>query len=232
MTTRTVVLALVAVVLLSGCFGGSGGTPTAEPSPTPTPLQPAPGVGAETLENVTGLVESHRDVLVEEGFVVEFREGNQTVTSTYATDGSRLIERGDGSSVIWGNESVAVERTTENGDVTYQRLPPDSLTADDLISISRLRERLTSARYERDGTTPCGDTTCVVLTAEGSIGGNLQNFSAEVHVDRRGVIHMLDAEWVRTMDDRQFEFQFTLEELGTSPVDRPDWVGEALDRTE
>ena len=63
------------------------------------------------------------------------------------------------------------------------------------------------------------------------VGGTVRNVTAEVHVDPRGVIRTLDAEWVRSTDGRTFDFRFAVEEVGTSSVDRPDWVSEALNET-
>ena len=233
MTTRTAVLALVAVVLLSGCFGlgGSDGTPTDQATPTATPLPQAPGVGAETIENVTALTEAYRGSTSNVGFVLAVEANGSATTYTYATDGTRLIEREDGSGEIWSNDSIAVRRQSDGGDVTYDRPSVDDLSVGSLLQLSRLEELLTSARYERDGTTACGDTRCVVFTADGSIGGNYRNFTAEIHVDDSGVIHTFDAEYVRTFDDRSFEFHLTVEDLGRSSVDRPDWVEEGLSST-
>jgi hypothetical protein len=70
-----------------------------------------------------------------------------------------------------------------------------------------------------------------VLTATRSIGDILRNVTAEVHVDPQGVVRTLDAEWVRSTDDRRFHFRFTVEEVGTSSVDRPDWVPGALNES-
>jgi hypothetical protein len=230
MTTRTAVLALVAVVLLAGCFGGSGGTPTEEPTPTGTPLPQAPGVGAETIENVTAMLEAYRGSMSNVGFVAEARLNDGNVTYAYGADGSRLVERQDGSEAIWDDGDVAYERTAEGSEVSYERLP-DGVELDTLLQTSQLRERLTSARYERDGTTPCADTTCVVMTADGSTGGTLEGFTAELHIDRTGVIHSLEANWTRVRDDQSFEFRYAVEEIPRSSIERPDWVDEAMNST-
>jgi hypothetical protein len=237
MRTRTVALGVLAVVLLAiifgapGLFGGDGPETNTTGTPTATPLPQAPGVGAETLENVTALVRAHRGSMSNVGFVAQARLNDDTVTYSYATDGSRLVEREDGSGTIWGDGDVAYERTTEDGTVSYERLPGGAVELDTLLQYSQIRERLSSGRFERDGTTPCGDTTCVVLTANRSIGGNYRNFTGELHVDSTGVVHMLEVEWVRTSDDRAFEYRFTVEELRKLTLERPDWVDEAENST-
>lgn len=231
MTARGVAAALVVAVLLAGCFGSPGATPTPEQSPTPTPIQSAPGVGNDSLENVDALLASHRETMTGTGFVAEVRIDGGTTRYAYATDGSRLIDRVNGSTTTWGNDTVAVQRTAEGGDVAYGRVPTEDLTVDGFLVTSQLRERLTSARYERNGTTPCGDATCVVLTATRDVGDAVRNVTAEVHVDPRGVVRTLDAAWVRNADARAFAFRFTVEEVGTSSIARPDWVPEALNET-
>jgi len=228
-TTRGIAAGLAFAVLLAGCFGAPGGTPTAER--TPTPARPPPGVGNGSLEDVDALLASHRESMTEAGFVVEIRLDGRTTRYAYATDGSRLIDRVSGSATTWGNDTVAVQRTTGGDDVAYRMIPAEDLSVDGLLVTTELRERLTSASYERNGTTACGDTTCVVLTATRSIGAAVRNVTAEVHVGPGGVIRTLDAEWVRSTDDRAFAFRFTVEEVGTSSVDRPDWVSEALNES-
>jgi hypothetical protein len=238
-TTRGVAAGLVLAVLLAGCFGSPGATPTPERSPTatpersptPTPVQPPPGVGNGSLEDVDALLGSHRQSLTGVGFVAEVRIDGRTTRYAYATDGSRLIDRVNGSTTTWGNDTVAVRRTAGGGEVAYERIPIEDLSVDGFLVTTQLRERLTSASYERNGTTSCGDATCVVLTATRGIGGTVRNVTAEVHVDPQGVIRALDAEWVRSTDGQAFTFRFTVEEVGTSSVDRPDWVPEALNET-
>ena len=240
MTTRTAALALVAVILLAGCFGspgsptdtdGSGpGIGTPEQSATSTPY-PAPGVGPETLNNATALLDAYQGSMTNVGFVATVRSSNRTAVYTYARDGSRTIDRDNGSTVIWTNGSASVTRTVNDGNATYSR-PSGELSDRTMTRFSRLESLITSGAFERTGTTACGDTTCVVLAADGSIGGNYRNFTAELHVDRSGVIHHLDAEYVRAMDDRQFDYEFTVTQVGTESLERPDWVAEGLDSLE
>jgi len=238
MEKRTAVPLLLVVVILAVFFGAPGllsgedpNGPGPEGTPTDTPLPQAPGVGPETLENVTALLETYRGSMTNVGFVAEARTTNATTVYTYARNGSRMIEQQNGSRVLWTNGTVTLAREESGGNVTYSRPPAAALSVERLTRASRFEVLLTAAGYERDGTAPCGDTTCVVLTATGSGESPYRNFTAEVHVDRTGVIHRFEAEYVRDFDDRQFDLEFVVTQLGKESIARPDWVGEGLNAT-
>jgi hypothetical protein len=240
MKTRTVALGVFTVVALAVVFGAPGlfgsDAPDSDPNVTPTPtersMHGAPGVGTETLENVTALLEAYRGSMTNVGFVAEANATGSRTVYTYARGGSRLVEAASGSRVIWTNGTASLMRDASGDNVTYRRPSEVSLSTDTLTRYNRFEALLAAARYERDGTTPCGDTTCVVLTAEGSPGGPFENFTATAHVDETGVIHRFDAEYVRTTDDKQFDLAFSVTRIGVESIDRPDWVDEGLESVE
>lgn len=238
MKTRTVAIGVFAVLLVAvffgapGLFGGDDPGQNATPTPEGEPIAQAPGVGDETLENVTNLLEFYRGSMTNVGFVAEAESTSGTTVYTYARDGSRLVEQENGSLVTWTNGTVAFTREVTDGNATYRRPENISVSAERLTRYNRFEALLTAARYERDGTSQCGDTTCVVLTANGSSGGPYENFTATVHVDETGVIYRFDADYLRTIDDRSFDLTFSVTRLGKQSIERPDWVGEATNSTE
>jgi len=235
MTARAGVFALVLVVVLAGCFGNPGATPTDRTDPTSGPSNPSPtalgpvGVTNGTLSNVTALLDQYEGSLTNVGFVAEVRADNETIEYTYATDGSRMVRVDDGSTVIWTNGTASLMREVNGSNVTYSAPPEGVPSVAMLAQTSRIRSLLVAARYERSGTTQCGNNTCIVLTDVGS--RNYENFTAEVRVDRFGVIHRFDAEYVRSTDGTRFEYLFTIRQLRTSSIDRPSWVEEGLNST-
>lgn len=245
MISREIVgtVAVVALLVLAGCFGGASPTPT----PTPTdgdngginpstgtnegaPDLAPPGIPGGTLENVTALLSAHESALVDRGFVAEARSADRTFRYAVAsTGGTRLIDASDGTTAIWTNGSASVARLPNDDGAQYARPSESTLSDGGMTRVSRLRALLTAGRYDRTGTTDCGETTCVVLTAERSTSERYRNFSVTVHVEESGVIRSLDAEYVLAENGVETDYAFSVRQVGNVTVERPDWVAEGLD---
>lgn len=229
--------AVVLLVLLAGCFGGS---PDATPSgtsiqqsptdsPSPTVGVTAPGVDS-TLDNVTALMYTHNRSLYASGFVLEVSSGDRTLSYRVASDGStRSIEASDGSIELWGNESVRVLRRATDDGVVYEPAG-NELSPDRMTRLSRLEALLTTAAFARTGTTDCGSGTCVSLHANSSTNQRYANFTADLEVDTDGVVRSLSAEY-ETADQEGSEpsvYRYEVVQLGDVAPTEPDWIGAAL----
>ena len=152
-TTPGTLAGLVIVVLLAGCFGAPGKTPT--PDRTRTTARPASSVGNAPPEDVDALLASHGGSMTDARRVTEVQVDGVTTGWAYVGDGSRLTDRMNDSTTADGNDTVAVQRATEGGDVTCETIPTRDLSVDGVLLGTQLRERLANASYERNGTTPC-----------------------------------------------------------------------------
>jgi hypothetical protein len=238
MKRRTAALGVLALVLVvvffgaPGLFGGDDPGSNTTPTPNPNSTVQVPGVEDGVLTSVPDLLDTYRASMTNIGFVAEVRSTSGPTQYVYARDGSRMVDQGNGSRVVWTNGTVSLAREVSDGNVTYSRPSNRTLSTATLTRSPRFEELLSQARYERTGTTPCGDTTCVVLGAEGSSVAAWQNFTATVYVDGTGVIHRFDASYFRTTDNRTIAQEFTVTQIGNASIERPDWVEEGLDSIE
>lgn len=164
-------------------------------------------------------------------------DGEGTVLVTYDRGGRSSFER-----TVWANRSVGYSRLDAGGGVRFGRANADRI-ARNTSGFRPLGGLLAAGNFtpvelaERDG------TTAVVLRADeagpnapaqlGSVR-SVSAFSGRAVVGTDGVIYELhvEVEFVDARgDDGRAVFDFSIEGLGSTAVDRPDWVSRAINET-
>lgn len=248
-------VALALLVVLAGCAMPSGSQPsetkpTASATPTPSPTasvtatpsstppseqQPTlpPGVTMSGVENASALLDAHRESLRAAGFRIDETRADAQFSYAAAANYSayRVIPgQTTDAPAVWANESLTLAREQRDNETVYQRPPrlwpgPARLTA-----AESLRTLFGAAEYAVDGTEPCGERTCVALTATGS--ARFENFSARALVDASGVVHRFHATYgAGENGTRMTEYRLVLSQRGNVTVSRPPWADAAIENT-
>jgi hypothetical protein len=252
---RTVaVLGLALCLVLAGCGGGAGDTPTPGQSP-------APGIEDGALTDTGALLDAHESALAESGFVsVVTREGdllqtvqrngstqevlvdtrvNQTVYATAALSGyvstTRTEYDGRSGSQIdrWANESVQYTRLVVGEQQRIQRSQPQDAAA--VTSRSLLSAHLQSGNYSVVDVSGAGDDRRITLSATGATddptlatgeGRQLTEYGGTLVVDGEGRVRSLDATFTYTVDGETatLESTYSLRATGGVSIQRPDWL--------
>jgi len=239
---RLVPLSLVALLLLSGCLGGIGGS---DRMSTPEDLMASeadlpPGVNESGLQNVSTLVDGYNETVREEGIVLnvnatttgflsgkEIRRHNTVFPSGgHPFDSNITVTHYDSNGTVgsqrtvqfWGNESTTLQRST--------LISPSEKTA----SFSARNEPtqakvylnyLKSANYtinsvdERDG-----HTYTMLVANETSTHG--ETLDVRLVVDERGLIHELTMSI--TGGEIESHREHRIIETNPSPPEKPDWT--------
>lgn len=226
-----------------------------------------PGVENGRLVGEQRLLDAHNRQLLDEGFTANgtgegavIRRGQlvnatRTQNRTVASGGTeyRKASHDVGQTWLgsvtrdratWGNQSVEVRRTVEQGDTTYERGRP---TGERWLTGARMM-----GPYFRAGNFTVVERTWVdgqrryVLQSTGvenrselasalpKGGSNPRNLNATAVVDEAGRVHSFEASVDYTIRGKQRtqHLTFGLQSLGVDDVRRPPWVDEGIARTE
>lgn len=251
--TVTILVAVLAVS--AGCGGAlngepttdattTAGTPTATPTATPTRTPVAvtgfPAVDG-TEVNETALVAAHERGLSNVSYTLALeqradetdirvdarREGDRELLTT-TVNGTSETDYTDGST-----EYIRTEQA--NGSVTYRNRSvsdPSRYTGEVVID-----DFVDSADHAPVGVTTYDGVEVVELTAAradvkpDALVGNttVETFESRLLVDRSGRVRLFEYRIVGTTDGEPFSFRlrFRLSDVGSTTVERPDWVSRA-----
>ncbi|MFC5970234.1 hypothetical protein ACFPYI_02715 [Halomarina salina] len=239
---RLVPLSLVALLLLSGCMGGLGGT---ESTLTPEEADLPPGVNESGLQNASALAAEHNETAREVGIVLNATLTRQSVgptesvrrVHTVMAAGGRPLNtttatsKYDGNGTLmgqptviqrWGNESTVIGRSTlaQRAGVVTDPFPPQNRNAPTqarfyFASLGVANYTVDSV-VERDGHT----FTTLVANETTEKSGTVD---ARVLVDERGLIHEFTFHQDKG-NDHEFHLEHRIIKTGPSPPERPDWA--------
>lgn len=256
-TLLAVVLAVLLTLSGCSALGiGDSGTPTPAPTSGDAPSIDAPGVEDGQLSNRTALLDAHGTALLETGFVTDIRvnatASRQTDTGTEvvsvvrrqetrvspdaASYGATLENQGTGVTADeWGNRSVRATRLQVGNRTRYRAarpLSPGQLTGEAVLGTYLTDDFSVESVEETDGRT-LATLTSTTAPAQGAVPRNatdVRNYEARLVVDGEGRIHSLTVTVDYTLDGEPgtLAIDYELTRTGVDPVDRPDWVSEAL----
>lgn len=243
-------LVVVLLVALSGCAGlvPGGGEPTAsQPAPRETP-EPPPGVDADGVERVSGLLAAHRRALVDGGFVLETATTRRSPAGPNTTTRRTVVAApdlaahrhevtevlDDGRTVVrqrWTDGNTAARRVVEEGTVAG-RGQYDPADAAALTRVNRLRWFLRHGDFSVTATGGRGGTARHLLRAEGPLAtrsdGERGHLSVRAVVTPEGRIESLVATVTHPVDDgpgvRVESYRYRLRAVGDVTVSRPAWA--------
>ncbi len=260
-TVAVVVLAVAVVAVLTGAPGlGGEDAPSSvdELDDSDTPPGVSRTGGITDTGDLAGAHESSLEGRSYEAVLrVERteREGGrsrtvtQNRTASVDADDTVLVEfvertgRGEVVRDVWANGSAAVARAIRDGRTRYERVDPGAAPAGP--AIGAVRQLLDAGAFRVDAVEQRGGRTVLVLTADepaagaegGDVVGEVRNVTAytgRAVVDRDGRIYELNGT-VAFVDRRgrnvTADFSYRIRRVGGVDVDRPDWVGTALERT-
>jgi hypothetical protein len=211
-----------------------------------------PGVETDGSVDLGRLTEAHRNSLDGAAFTLGLNlsrrlvaaDGNTTridAVQRARTDGSQYLTtfRQEGRFVLaqttWGNDSVAVARVDTGDGVRYQRAQPDVVQGN-LSGVRFARQFAENATY----TVAVVGEDRVVLTADSAAPGlagqigttvtNVTSYDGRLVVDQEGRIRQFDAVVAVELQGGTGTVDATmrLSAVGTTTVERPGWVSEAL----
>ncbi|WP_267643543.1 hypothetical protein [Haloarchaeobius amylolyticus] len=212
-------------------------------------LQPgelAPGVTEAGLDNPIRLLEAHQRALLTDGFVVQqtttvAHDGVEEVRLTQTTTagpGGEIVRQtarstgydADGTEIVtdvdlWLNQTTRVLRHVEAGETTFDVGERVTLPGDMVWSGGLQREVQTAATAYRVTTGPDADTVRLeaALDRVGSDGET--DTTVTLAVDDSGVIRSAETV-VEYGDGTAYRTTYTVERLGVTAPERPDWVDE------
>lgn len=232
-------------------------TETTGPTTTVAGDRP-PGVAADGSVNVTRLVAAHDSALTGEAFTVEVnltRTLTRNGTTQQIVGVQRSKSNGEGEfltsfrqqaefdirQTTWGNESVAVARANASGQIRYQRADPDRIR-DNLTAGVFAEQFLSAGQFTLDSTESDGERFVLTATATsedlserlGRQVTTVENYQGRVVVDRRGRIREFQVTFDVTLTsgaEGEIEVRMDLSGVGSTTVERPEWVSEGLEQT-
>lgn len=215
------------------------------------------GITKDGVQDAGAAANDHRESLSDSSYTLEFRavrevEGGSgdplEVEQTVRADGdgtilTRIERRGSSpyTMSIWTNESLAVRQVERNGETSYQRVDARGIR-EGATGSTTIAEVLSAGEFEPTDVTTEDGRQLVVLTATEPSGDaadtlgveSVSSLSGTVKVDREGRVHSLDVEFKFT-DTRGNRITQTLSQdlvdVGSTSVDRPAWVPEAIRQT-
>lgn len=253
------VLGVAALLVTAGCGGllGGDGAPGDQTGPPFDADRLPDGVQTDGSVNATQLVAAHDAALSGESFTLEYNL-TQAFTTENQTREVVAVQRtrvdGEGQYVTsfrqssgvdlrqttWGNESVAVSRVNATGGTSYRRLPPERVRGN-LSGRAFLQQFLSVGSY----TVESASEDRVVLTAEapsedaaaqlGPRTTSVDGYDGRVVVDGEGRVQSFEGSIAVTLQqDVQGEITVAvaLSDRGSTTVERPEWVSEALAQTD
>jgi hypothetical protein len=215
-----------------------------------------PGVATDGSVDVSRLAAAHAEALAGASFALDLN-----LTRTVAVNGStrrvaasqRTLTDGDGEFLLrfenpqvgigqttWGNDSTAVSRVTAQGSTSYRPADP-ALVRENLSARPFVDQFLAAGAYS---VAVAGEDR-VLLTADAPrtdaadrIGGSVSAVDAyegRAVVDRQGRIRHLSVNADVSLANggsATLDVSIGLSGLGSTDVERPEWVAEALRRTD
>ncbi|PSP87188.1 hypothetical protein BRC90_11105 [Halobacteriales archaeon QS_4_69_34] len=213
-----------------------------------------PGVSETGVENATALLAAHRAALVESGFesaarrngtarrdseTVAFDEGQRVVAAPGAeTYSSRVVMSGPGTAYeFWSNGSVELVRAQIGGTTRYRRGSGRSAGA--LTSVGLLGSSVVGGNYTPTSVEGSGDGRRITLQARTldepsrvlpANATDVSGYASTLVLDGEGRVRSLETVANYTIGGREarFELRYALRQVGGVTVERPDWVGTAL----
>lgn len=260
------VMAIIVLAGCAGPFGSEPtptmsptATATETPTPTPTPSDPTgslpPGVGSDGLDNATMLLGAHvaelnatgfigvgtgNGTVLREGFLIDVRSHQRNVMApnAQAYRRNRTVVAGpiERRMEAWGNRSVEVRRSKENGQwsVSHGQPAPASQLAGRGLLLPYLQggnytlaERNDSDNESRHRlvATEVDDPEALRQALPDDVD-RITSFQATVIVDEKGRIHSVEAmaEYEIQGQTATHHLEYTLEQVGGVSVEPPDWV--------
>lgn len=251
----------VLFVVLTGGLGGGGGddAPGSVAEITAEDLPPGVTKGSGVTDP-KALAEAHNGSLRGRSYEMTLtvdattsaegrsREVRQVQTARVGGDGTFVTSfsqkgRVSFSRTVWGNDSVALERIAQGDQERFDTT--------DLTRVRRnvsghvvLGEVLAVGNFTVENVSQRDGETVFTLRADGPAEDgaeemdsveSVSSFSGTVLVGGDGVVHELIVEMNFT--DRRGRrttavFEFSVESIGSTGVERPDWVSRALARTD
>jgi len=213
------------------------------------------GVTKDGVQDPQAAAEDHEASLSGVSYTLDLRgetelEDGQTFTldQTVRSDGEGTIlisaERsGSGAFTIdiWTNGTVGYRKVVRGGDPVYETTTPGQIQ-DRSTATSTVQQLLEAGEFRPIDVRNEDGEQLVVLSATSPTRNaadalgveSVSAFSGNVTVDSDGQVHSIDVEFTAT-DARSGEFTQRLTgevtDLGSTTVERPDWVSEAVDQT-
>lgn len=245
----TLVASLVVVVLLAGCSGFLGGSPS-----NPDEFDHADGFSADGITDGQQAVESYEEAVRGQGnytgtyrYNITAGENESAVELDYRVDFDdergyqRFYAESDGSAgarEIYYADDQQYYQTTIDGEVYRSGVENQSFPAEDLTAVRAIEPLLTNASDyetsvdERDGTpvvvyeaNDIGNASHLYTAEEAD---DVSDFRAQFAVDSEGIVHTAEYELSYTVDgeERSLVLTFELSELGETTVEQPDWTSD------
>jgi hypothetical protein len=257
-TMGVVVLATVAVVAVT--FGGLGGVTDSDASVADLEPEDFPdGVTRAGVVNGSAAAQAHRDSLDGRSFALEIRvrrtledgdrQATTEVTQTVrdAGDGrvqTDVVQRSTAGSFernAWTNDSVGVQRQVVRNQTQYSRIRPSGLQNRSTGHLV-VGEFLSVGDFSPTSVTTVDGIRYIILRAEEArenaasrlSARSVESVTGKVSLSTDGRVRRMNIS-IRYVDERgrTLDVRVTqrLSGVGTTPVDRPSWVDEALSRT-
>jgi uncharacterized protein YciI len=225
------VLALVAALLLAGCFGGpatTGPDDSADISP-----EQYPGVTNGTLSNASALIEANRNAVTTDGAILQVNQSSGEMDidarlvvganfSTYSLSGSGTVSDNQSTTIDqWSNETTQFVRTASDAETNYRVLDGHD---DRLSMLSSVGEFLSAGDFDVANET--AGEGMVVLTADSASAASTwsdpDRFDGRLVVSESGLIQNLSVTLTRAGENVSYTYE--LRQAGVETAPRPDWI--------
>lgn len=241
--------AVVEVARTVACGDGTASTATAlgERASTPEADRPpanatriAPGVTTAGIENPARLLAAHHDAVADGDFAAvvnetrTVRRGNETATlrldqrfrydaasGTYLASYRNRSAPNRGPTVVWGNGTTAVARTTVSGHAVYE--PPAAPSSSVPTGSSYLLSLFRTYDFAVRETTPLADSNRTRLLLEDDTSG----VEASLVLDREGRIYSFGLSAAADSSSLVRRAEYRLLPERDVPELRPPWVADA-----
>lgn len=243
---------LALLLATAGCstFGG-GGDVSLSPEERP------PGVADNgTLVDETALLDAHTERVIASGGVWDIRTNatvyqrdryrqvarqQQVFVEPDATEYGYVLQNPGSSFQAWGNTSVEVVQANLGEQTRYQVGEP--ATNATLVGRPVLAQQLPEGALEVTHVNRSGDLTLVTLETTDPPAGdgpfppnatNVRDYQARLVLDAQGRIHTFEASATYTLrgEEGSSYFRYELVQTSPPPLQQPDWVSEALTRSD
>jgi hypothetical protein len=216
-----------------------------------------PGVNESGIENTTALLQAHQAALVESGFETVVRRNGTGVQAnrTVAFDQSQRVVAAAGAETyrsrvvlggqrtaynFWSNGSTALVRAQVGNRTRYQRSSGRPTTR--LTSVGLLGTTVAAGNYTLTAVNGSGDERRITLQTRTLTNAslllpanatNVSGYESTLVLDGEGRLRSLEAVANYTIGEREarYELRYVLQQAGDVAVERPSWVGTALNRS-